>query len=80
MVERILITVCADCALCKDCAADIKEELRRLRIDHKGRIIVVVSECLDECDRPPALKVNGQSISPATPGKLREAVNTQLDS
>jgi NADH:ubiquinone oxidoreductase subunit E len=78
MTDKILVCVCTECAACADCDEDLKAELRALRQAHAPRVVIAEVDCLDECDFPPAMSVNGVSISPATPEKLRAAVEKLL--
>lgn len=75
---KILVSVCSGCAACVDCDESLKAEIRLIREEYKGRVIIADVDCLDACDDPPAVAVNGKVIAPASAEKLRTAIDAEL--
>lgn len=71
MDQEILILICATCGAC-DTA--VMAELSKLQKRPGAELVVRLEECLDTCDSEPSVMVDGVSIAPANPAKLRSAV------
>jgi NADH:ubiquinone oxidoreductase subunit E len=71
MDQEIIVQVCAGCGACE---ADIMAELAKLQHESGIPVRVEIEECLDTCDDEPSFAVNSVSIAPASPQKLRTAV------
>lgn len=69
--QDILVLVCSTCGACE---LAIMDELRRLQAESGAPLVVQMEECLDTCESEPTFMVDGVSIAPATPTKLRSAV------
>ena len=69
--QEIIVQVCSTCGACE---ADIMSELARLKERSSIALRVQMEECLDTCESEPSFAVDGVSIAPASPGKLRRAV------
>ena len=67
--------------VCRSCAWDrkkLRRALRELAREHGERIVIRTKDCLDLCDRKPALRVDGKRLAPASVKKLRRAVDEAL--
>jgi len=72
MVE---IVVCRSCAWSK---RKVRRALRDLRSQHPETLRLVKRDCLDACEREPAVRIGGKLLAPAGPRKLRRRVEKRL--
>lgn len=72
----VRITVCKDCALSDE---KVRRELKRLRLAHGSAIEIKRKDCLDACRKDPAVKVGRKLLAPASPKRIRRAVQRAVD-
>jgi hypothetical protein len=75
-IQGIIVQVCSACGACE---ADIMAELTRLEQESVIPIQMCFEECLDTCDDEPSFSVDNISIAPASPVKLRRAVEMAME-
>lgn len=71
----VKIVVCRSCAWSK---RKIRRALRDLGAAHPGGVRLVKKDCLDACEREPAVRIGGKLLAPASPRTVRRRVRKRL--